>query len=151
MNGAQDAVSRYGAVAIGLLLGLLAKYGLALTDGHTPTWRGLLADLLLLGMLGLLAIIASDWLGLTGNMKVLAGAMVAVSSDRTVRAVRKRFEQWSAAQLEARMPLTSVSPPAPAVSTPPREVVREMIGGPLPAPNPEHDALIAKMDEDRPA
>ena len=100
MNAAQEAAARYGAVAIGLAIGTAARYGLALGDGKRLTWRGILADLLLLGILGLLAVIASDWAGLTGNAKVLAGALAAVSSDRLVRLVRDRFEKAATDRLD---------------------------------------------------
>ena len=83
--------TRYGPTMAGLIIGTAAKYGLTLTEGRKLTWRGVIADLLLLGMLGLIAIAITEWFALTGNARVLAGALAAVSSDRLVRLARDRF------------------------------------------------------------
>ena len=83
--------ARYGPTIAGLIIGTAAKYGLTLTEGRKLTWRGVIADMLLLGMLGLIAIAITDWFSLTGNARVLAGALAAVSSDRLVRLARDRF------------------------------------------------------------
>lgn len=87
----RDAIGIYGPTSAGLAIGTAAKYGLTINEGRPLSWRGVLADLLLLGMLGLLAIAIADWLALTGNARVLAGALAAVSSDRLVRLARDRF------------------------------------------------------------
>ena len=89
--GLQDWIVRNGAILAGLGIGTAAKYGLTLTEGRKVSWRGIAADLLLLGMLGLLAIIIADACQLTGNTRVLAGALSAVSSDRLIRLARDRF------------------------------------------------------------
>lgn len=83
--------AKYGPTVAGLIIGSAAKYGLTLTEGRPLTWRGLLADALLLGMLGLLAILIADTFNLAGNARVLTGALAAVSSDRLVRLARDRF------------------------------------------------------------
>lgn len=91
VNWLASVSAKYGPTAAGLVIGTAAKYGLTLTEGKPLTWRGVVGDLLLLGMLGLIAIIIADWFDLAGNARVLAGALAAVSSDRLVRLVRDRF------------------------------------------------------------
>ncbi|MEJ8630581.1 hypothetical protein P0F65_13425 [Sphingomonas sp. I4] len=91
------AGAKYGATIIGLGIGTAARYGLALSEGRQLTWRGMLADLLLLGILGLLAIAISDGaariVGVTvgTDYRVLVGSLAAVCSDRLVRLVREHF------------------------------------------------------------
>lgn len=87
----QDWLVRNSAILAGLAIGTAAKYGLTLTEGRKLSWRGVVADMLLLGMLGLLAIIIADACQLAGNARVLAGALSAVSSDRLIRLARDRF------------------------------------------------------------
>lgn len=103
-RGMEDLIARYGAIVIGLTIGTAAKYGLLLSDGKRPTLGNLLIDALLLGMLGSLAIAVSDWLHLTGNAKVLCGALVAVSSDRLIRLVRDRFLKAADGQMSRLIP-----------------------------------------------
>ncbi|MGO1303186.1 MAG: hypothetical protein ACTMKV_00210 [Sphingomonas parapaucimobilis] len=97
MSIASVAGAKYGATIAGLAIGTAARYGLALSEGRTLTWRGVLADLLLLGMLGLLAIAISDGaaraVGVTvgTDYRVLVGSLAAVCSDRLVRLVREHF------------------------------------------------------------
>lgn len=89
----QDWIVRNAAILAGLAIGTAAKYGLTLTEGRKLSARGAIADLLLLGMLGLLAIIIADFFHLAGNARVLVGALSAVSSDRLIRLARDRFMQ----------------------------------------------------------
>jgi hypothetical protein len=84
-------ITRYGAILIGLGVGLAAKHGLALSEGRSLTWRGLATDLLLVGMVGVLAMNVVERLALTGNAAVLVSALFAISSDRVVRLARERF------------------------------------------------------------
>lgn len=98
------AISKYGAIFGGLAIGTAAKYGLLLTDGKRLTLRGALADMLLLGMLGLLAVLISDAMHLTGNARVLCGALAAVSSDRLVRLARDRFMKSAEGQMSRLLP-----------------------------------------------
>lgn len=86
-----DLIGRYGGTAAGLLIGTLGKYGLTLSEGRPLKWKGLLADLLLQGVLGLIAIAIGEVLGLTGNAQVFVGALAALNSDRLVRFARDRF------------------------------------------------------------
>lgn len=91
MSQTTDAVTRYGAVAVGLLIGTAAKYGVAINDGEPFRWRIFIADTLMLGMLGLLAVIAGDVLSLTNqNARVFVGALAALLSARLIRIVRDK-------------------------------------------------------------
>lgn len=82
---------KYGPTVAGIVIGTAARYGLTLNEGRPLTWRGILGDFLLLGMLGLIAIAIADYFELAGNARVLTGALAAVSSDRLVRLVRASF------------------------------------------------------------
>jgi len=86
-----DWIARNAPIIVGLGIGTAAKYGLTLSEGRKLNLRSILADMLLLGMLGLLAVTIADWCNLTGNARVLVGALSAVSSDRLVRLARDRF------------------------------------------------------------
>jgi len=101
------AGAKYGPTIAGLAIGTAAKYSLALTEGRKLTWRGVLADVLLLGMLGLLAIAISDGaariVGVTvgTDYRVLIGSLAAVCSDRLVRLARDRFFKRVAEEIGA--------------------------------------------------
>ena len=98
------ALTKYGAIIGGLLIGTAAKYGLALNEGKRLTWKGALADLLLLGILGFVAVVFSDGLHLEGNAKVLAGAIAAVCSDRLVKLIRDRALKSAEGQMARLLP-----------------------------------------------
>lgn len=92
MNAWYDAaVQRYGAVVLGVAIGTAAKYGMSLSEGQEVSWRGVLVDVLLMGFVALMALVATDRLGLVGNSATLCAALFAISSDRVVRLVRERF------------------------------------------------------------
>lgn len=131
MSGLSDAVSRYGATIVGLVVGTAAKNGLALNEGKPITCKSLLADALLLGLLGLIAVSVSEYFGLTGNAKVLSGAMAAVSSDRLILMVRRRFEQRLTAELD-QLPASRLA---------------RLIGGDPPRNTPEIHDLLKRIDE----
>ena len=164
-----DAIAvKYGPTVAGLLLGTAAKYGLTLSEGQRPTWTAIAADLLLLGMLGLLAIAISDAasrvVGLTvsSDVRVLIGSLAAVSSDRLVRLARDRFMKKVEAQLDTSMkasPATLVEIPAGPTAAPASTVkltvfrsrderaapIERLSEGPLPKSAAEFDALIDKL------
>ncbi len=64
-------IDRYGATIVGLTIGTAAKYGMMLSEGRRPRPSGLLADILLFGMLGLAhaPIMADDHNRATGTTK----------------------------------------------------------------------------------
>lgn len=90
---------KYGAVGLGLLAGILAKYGLTLSKGRLITWRMMLADALLMGVVALASVAAVDKLGLTGANASLLSALLAMTSDRVIRVMRERFLQRVEAQI----------------------------------------------------
>lgn len=91
MSQLSDATARYGAIALGLLIGTAAKYGVAINDGTPPTWRTVIADVLMLGMLALIAVVASDVFALTNqNARVFVGAVAALLSARLIKLVRDK-------------------------------------------------------------
>lgn len=100
-DAASRAAARYGAIGAGLLIGTAAKYGLALREGNPLTWRGVVADILLLGMVGLIGLWFADWMHLDGDARVVVGSLAAVSSDRLIRLARSRFLEGAATSLEA--------------------------------------------------
>jgi hypothetical protein len=113
--------AKYGTTAIGLVLGTAAKYGLTLTEGKRLTWKGVAADLLLLGILGFIAIFIGDIAGrifgmtVSGDVRVLTGSLAAVSSDRLVRLVREYFLKRTESELARGIkasPATSADVPA---------------------------------------
>ena len=124
-----DAVARYGAVASGLAIGTAAKYGLTLSEGKPLTWRGAVADALLLGMLGLVAVVVCDRMGLHGDVKAFASALAAVSSDRLIRLIRSRFEDVAQAKLDqlARVAIASDLAAVPAGEGRPDAIRAEVI------------------------
>lgn len=86
-----DAAARVGPIVAGLVLGTAAKYALSMIDGGRVTARVLVIDLLLQGVLALIAMAISDLAGLSGNPRVFVGALVALNSDRIVRKARDAF------------------------------------------------------------
>ncbi|WP_298690189.1 hypothetical protein [uncultured Sphingomonas sp.] len=130
MSWWNDAAARYGPILIGLGIGTAAKQGLALNDGKAFTWRAFIADILLLGFLGVVAVSVADQFHLTGNAKVLMGAMTAVSSDRLVRAVRKKFEQRVASEID-QLPTARLA---------------RLIGGEPPQTGEDFTPLLEKID-----
>lgn len=109
-----EASAKYGPIAAGLVIGTAAKYSLTMGEGKSLTWRGVIADLLLLGMLGLLAIVIADWMSLTGDLRVLSGALAAVASDRLVLIVRDRFIR----KVESDLEVTTMASPATLATLP---------------------------------
>lgn len=99
--------SRHGAIGAGLAVGSAAKYGVWLAEGQKLSWRGLLGDVLMLGMLGLLAIVTADTLQLSGDWRVLVGALAAVSGDRLIRLASRHFLSRFDAALRAAPPPSS--------------------------------------------
>ena len=153
--------AKYGPTLAGLMIGTAAKYGLTLTEGGKLTWKGALADILLLGMLGLLAIAIGDALGLTGNYKVLAGALAAVSSDRLVRLARDRFMKRAGVELDAALraapeavaqlpggttPVTTAKLIVHRSADPRAAGVERIADAPLPANTEEFNALLDSID-----
>ena len=82
---------RYGSIIAGVLMGWSGRYGLMLNEGLQLTWRLVLGDILLLGLVGLIAVVFADGAGLTGNARVLVAALAAVSSPQVARIASEQF------------------------------------------------------------
>ena len=93
-------LARYGAVVLGVAIGTAAKYGLTIAEGRSLTVRGLMADILLIGMVVLLSVYVTEKMGLDVNSRVLVGSLFAISSDRVIRLVRERFLRRVEASLQ---------------------------------------------------
>jgi len=83
--------AKYGAITVGIFFGTSAKYALALAEGRRLTLRMLAVDILLIGMIALLASNVVTRLGASGDTAATIAALFAVSSDRVIRLVRERF------------------------------------------------------------
>lgn len=165
LSWTNEAAAKYGPIAAGLLIGTAAKYGLTLSEGQPITLRGVLADMLMQGALGLIAIAASDVLGLTGNARVFVGALAALNSARLVTWARDTFfkrvqQQDLTGAIKATDALAEVSA-GPASTTPSaakltvfRSVdhraagIEKLTEGPLPKNGAEFDALLGRLDGD---
>ena len=91
MSSLTETAGRYGAIAVGLMIGTAAKYGVQINDGETPTWAKFGADVLMLGLLGAIAVGISDLLAIRDqNGRVLAGAIAALLSARLIKMVRDK-------------------------------------------------------------
>lgn len=84
-------IAKYGAVIAGWLIGTAAKYGLMLGEGRRITLKVLLIDVLLMGMVVLLARWVIARLGLNPSDAATCAALIGLSSDRIIRMVRIWF------------------------------------------------------------
>lgn len=119
LSWGSDLLERYGPTGIGLLIGNAAKYGMMLSEGKRPRPVNLVADTLLLGMLGLIAltfgnVVALFGLDLSMNMRVLSGSLAAVGGDRLVRMVAERYFR----RVEDSLPGAIASAPSVAAVVP---------------------------------
>lgn len=101
MNSFAATAAPHLPVLIGLLLGTLGKYGLALDEGEPIELRKVLGHLMMLGVLGLVAETGADWVNLSAYSRALAGAGVALAAGKAVR----RFRKWAERETEERFPL----------------------------------------------
>jgi hypothetical protein len=92
MNGwAEALLAKYGWIAAGVLFGFAAKYGLLMKRGRPIGWRMVMADVLLVGMVYLIAYNLVLRIGVAGEAAGLIAAFVAVGADRAVRIMTDRF------------------------------------------------------------
>jgi hypothetical protein len=104
MTWYEDAVGRYGPIIGGLLAGTAAKFGRALSEGRSISRNEVIADLLRLGLLGILAMGASSAFGLSGNWQAVAAAYLALGSDRLIQVFGDRLERRAMAAIDAVFP-----------------------------------------------
>ncbi|MGI4730930.1 MAG: hypothetical protein ACRYFW_04175 [Janthinobacterium lividum] len=86
-----DEAARLVPIIAGLAIGTAAKYALSMLDGSKVTAKAIIIDVLLQGVLFVIATTIGDGAGATGNARVMVAAMVALSSDRIVRSFLVRF------------------------------------------------------------
>ncbi len=84
-------IAKYGAIVMGWAIGTAAKYGLMLGEGRRVTLKVLMIDVLLMGMVVLLARWVIARLGLNPSDAATAAALIGLASDRIVRMVRVWF------------------------------------------------------------
>lgn len=96
----EAAFAKYGAIGIGLVVGTGAKYGLTLAEGRKITFRLILIDGLLIGMVALIASTVCERLHIEGNTAAMVASLFAVSSDRVLRMIRERFLRRVDAELQ---------------------------------------------------
>ncbi len=84
-------LQEYGAVIFGLVVGTVAHFGRLLSDGQMPTWAQAVGYLMQLGLIGLVAVVATKMLGLTdADTRALATAILAISAQEVVRYLKAR-------------------------------------------------------------
>jgi len=96
----EAAVIKYGWIWVGVGFGFAAKYGLLMKRGKPVTVRMVVADMLLIGMVALIAFNIIVKLGLHGEASALVTSLVAVGADRGIRMLTDRF--WR--QVDAALP-----------------------------------------------
>lgn len=84
-------IAKYGAIVMGWAIGTAAKYGLMLGEGRKISLKTLVIDLLLMGMVVLLARWVIARLGLNPSDAATCAALIGLSSDRLIRMVRVWF------------------------------------------------------------
>ena len=92
-------IAKYGWIAAGIIFGFAAKYGLLMKRGKKITMRMVVADMLLVGMVSLIAFNLVARMSVEGEIAALIASLVAVGADRAVRIMTDRF--W--AQVDAAM------------------------------------------------
>lgn len=96
----EAAVVKYGWIWVGVTFGFAAKYGLLMKKGRPITARMVVADMLLIGMVALIAFNVVTRAGLHGEASALVTSLVAVGADRSIRLLTDRF--WR--QVDAALP-----------------------------------------------
>lgn len=91
MSGFEALVAKYGTIMAGWLIGTAAKYGLTLSEGRKVTWKMVLIDLLLMGLVVLLSRWVIERLGLNAGDAATIAALIGLSSERIIRLVRQWF------------------------------------------------------------
>lgn len=91
VSGIEALVAKYGTIIAGWVIGTAAKYGLTLSEGRKVTWKMVLIDLLLMGLVVLLSRWVIERLGLNAGDAATIAALIGLSSERIIRLVRQWF------------------------------------------------------------
>lgn len=85
-----DALREYFAIGIGLLLGATAHFGSRIAGGDEIGWRGFLGYTMQLGMVGLVASVATRVANITDNdMRATCAAILAVSANEVIQWLKR--------------------------------------------------------------
>lgn len=97
----EGLAAKYGAIAFGVAAGTAAKYGLMMAEGRKLTARIFMTDVLLVGMVVLIASNAVERMGVDGQGAAMVAASIAIASDRVIAMLRTRFLRQVDAHLQA--------------------------------------------------
>lgn len=84
-------IGQYAGILFGLVAGTAAKYRLDRGEGRRVTWTDVLWDMLLLPALALICVYASKVTGAGADLQAVIAVLLAVSSDRVIRVLRRNF------------------------------------------------------------
>lgn len=87
----EAARARLSAIVLGVLLGILARYGVMTDDSHPPTRRDFAVDALTFGVLVVITIQLADEMKLDRGGCVAVGVAAGLSGTKLVRWFRDRF------------------------------------------------------------
>ncbi|MGB1425603.1 MAG: hypothetical protein ACPG6T_03900 [Paracoccaceae bacterium] len=80
----------YGSVVFGLIIGALAHIGRLMSEHKIPTFIQITGYTLQLGLIGLIAVNATKFLGISeDDTRALATALLAISTQEVVQAVKR--------------------------------------------------------------
>ena len=86
-----DALNDYLAILFGLVVGAIAHFGRKLTDGEDINLRAGVGFVMQLGVIGLVAAVATREFGIAnGDMRALTTAVLALSTQEVIQAAKKR-------------------------------------------------------------
>lgn len=81
---------RYGSIVFGLMIGAITHIGRLLGESSIPSIQHLLGYVMQLGMIGLVAVVATKFLGVEdADVRALVTAILAVSAQEVVTAIRR--------------------------------------------------------------
>lgn len=85
-----NALSDYASILIGLFFGTLAHFGRLLSGGEMPTFRQTIGFLMQLGLVGIIAAVATRKLGINDDdMRALTTAVLAISAQEVIQYLRR--------------------------------------------------------------
>lgn len=94
-------IEKYGWIWVGIAVGVAGKYALLLKKNVKLRTRLMLADLLLLPMVGLIAFVLVKRIGAEAEAAAMIASLCAVLADRLVKVLTERFLQRVDAEAEA--------------------------------------------------
>lgn len=90
MDIIKQFLNNYGPVIFGLIIGALAHIGRLMSEQKVPTIIQITGYTLQLGLIGLIAVNATKFLGISGDdTRALATALLAISTQEVVQAAKR--------------------------------------------------------------